>query len=238
MIKIDLHMHTGDDPWDGLSYTATALIDRAVELGFGAIAITLHEKVLDDERVFEYARKKGLLLIRSAEWIIQGKDVLLFNVTQAEVEKVRTFEDLRAFKKAKGDDLLVIAPHPFFPVSSSVQKYLEQYIELFDAIEHAQVHLPWLNYNKRAVEVANQHHKPVVANSDTHNLWMFGRHYSMVDAEPTVPSVFRAIKEGRVEWHSPPVTVWECFRFFVFDPLLYRKKGRVVPSFPAIQSTK
>ena len=29
MIKVDLHMHSGEDPEDGLRYPATALIDRA-----------------------------------------------------------------------------------------------------------------------------------------------------------------------------------------------------------------
>src|SRR5450755_2246017 len=61
MIKVDMHMHTGEDPKDGLRYPATALIDRAVELGYGAIAITLHCQVIGDERVFAYAREKGLL---------------------------------------------------------------------------------------------------------------------------------------------------------------------------------
>jgi len=63
MIKVDLHMHTGEDPHDGLRYPATALIDRAVELGFAAIAVTLHGKVLDDPRVFAYARERGLLKV-------------------------------------------------------------------------------------------------------------------------------------------------------------------------------
>ena len=76
MIKIDLHMHSGEDPHDGLAYPATALIDRAAELGYGAIAITLHKKVLEDERCFEYARQKGVLLIRAVEWNIQTVDVL------------------------------------------------------------------------------------------------------------------------------------------------------------------
>ena len=53
MIKVDLHMHSGEDPADGLRYPATALIDRAVELGYDAIAITLHGRVIADERVFE-----------------------------------------------------------------------------------------------------------------------------------------------------------------------------------------
>ena len=73
--------------------------------------------------------------------------------------------------------------------------------------------------------------KPLVANSDAHNIWMFGRHYTLVDAEPTMPSIFRAVRERRVECHSPHITMWECLRMFVFDPLLYRKRGRVVETF-------
>ncbi len=232
MIKIDLHMHSGEDPHDGLAYPATALIDRAAELGYGAIAITLHKKVLEDERCFEYARQKGVLLIRAVEWTIQKLDVLLYNVTQREVDTLHSFEDLRKFRQTKGDDILVIAPHPFYPIDRSLRHRLVEHIDLFDAIEHAQLYLPWLNFNPRAVRVAQQHRKSIVANSDAHNLWMFGRHYTLVDAAPNVPAIFDAIRQGRLEWHSPPVTVWECLKMFMVDPLLHRKKHRIVSSFP------
>ncbi|MEI8063651.1 MAG: PHP domain-containing protein [Verrucomicrobiota bacterium] len=232
MIKIDFHIHTGEDPYDGLSYPATVLIDKAATLGYGAIAITLHKKVLEDERYFEYARKKGVLLIRACESRIQKIDVLLYNVTQREVDAVRTFEDLRAFRQAKGDDILVIAPHPFYPINRSLKHRLIEHIDLFDAIEHAQLHLPWLNFNPRAVRVAQQYRKPIVANSDAHSLWMFGRHYTLVDAALEVHAIFAAIRQNRLEWHSPPVTVWECLKMFVVDPLLHRKKHRIVRSFP------
>ena len=225
-------MHTGEDTYDGLAYPATELIDKAAALGYGAIAITLHDTVLEDERYFEYARQKGVLLIRATEWTIQKLDVLMYNVTQREVDAIRTFEDLRAFRAAKGGDILVIAPHPFYPTSKSLSHRLIEHIDLFDAIEHAQLHLPWLNFNPRALRVAEEHRKPIVANSDAHNLWMFGRHYTMVDAKPELRSIFDAIRENRLEWHSPPVTVWECFKMFFFDPLFHRKAGRIVNSFP------
>lgn len=231
MIKVDLHMHSGEDPYDGLRYPATKLIDRAVELGYGAIAITLHDTVIEDRRVFEYAQQNGLLLIQACEWTIQKVDVLLYNVTQAEVNAIKTFEDLRAFKRAKGEDLLIIAPHPYFPVGHSLKHHLETHIDLFDAIEHAQIHLPWLNFNKQAKHIAAYYKKPMVANSDAHNLWMFGRHYTLVDAAPQERSIFNAIKAGKVEWHSPPITLWECLRMFIFDPWLIRKPGQTVKSF-------
>lgn len=232
MIKVDLHMHSGEDPEDGLRYPATALIDRAVDLGFGAIAITLHNRVLEDERVFEYARAKGLLLIRSVEWNVERSDVLLYNISQREAERITTLADLRAFKRERGDDLLIVAPHPYFPVGQSLGRQLEPNIDLFDAIEYAQIHLQLMNrYNRQAVRVARKHGKPIIANSDSHNIWMFGRHYTLVDAEPTIPSIFRAIREGRVEWHSPHISIWACLRMFVFDPLLERRPGKTIESF-------
>jgi predicted metal-dependent phosphoesterase TrpH len=231
MIKIDLHIHTGEDPEDGLRYPATAIVDRAVALGFGAIAVTLHDKVLDDERVFEYARGCGLLLIRSVESRIEGGDVLLFNVTQREAEGIRLFDDLRAFKRERGDDFLVVAPHPFYPVHHSLGKKLERHIELFDAIEYSSIHLPVYNPSRRAQKLAEKYNKPIVASSDAHNLWMFGRHYTLVDAEPTIPAIFRAIRENQVQWISPHSSLWDCLRMFVTEPLFLRKPGRTMESF-------
>jgi predicted metal-dependent phosphoesterase TrpH len=233
MIKVDMHMHSGEDPKDGLRYPATTLIDRAVELGYDAIAITLHGQVIADERVFEYAQQKGLLLIRAVEWNVEGGDVLLYNITQREAQKLVTFDALRAYKRDRGADFLVIAPHPFYPAGHSLQGNLEPNIDLFDAIEYAQIHLPWFDkFNQQAVRVAQKHNKPIIANSDSHNLWMFGRHYTLVDAEATRPAIFDAIRAGRIQPHSPPVTVRECLRMFIFDPLLERKKGKVMESFP------
>lgn len=231
MIKVDLHLHSGEDPEDGLKYPATALIDKAVELGFDAIAITLHCKVLADERVFDYARGRGLLLIRAVEWRIRGRDVLLYNITQREAERLSTFDDLRAFRRERGGDLLVVAPHPFY-LKHSLGGELERNIDVFDAVELAQMHSAWFDaFNRRAMRIAQKHGKPIVANSDAHNFWMLGRHYTLVDAEPTIPSIFRAVREGRVEWHSPHVSMMAFLRMFVFGPLLQRSPGKTVESF-------
>jgi predicted metal-dependent phosphoesterase TrpH len=236
MIKVDFHMHCGEDPEDGLRYPATKLLDKAAREGFAAIAITLHGRVLEDARVFEYARQRGVLLIRAVEWAIEGSDVLLIGaVSQREVERLRTWDDLLAFRREKGDALLTIAPHPYYPLRKSLRRVVEEHIDLFDAIEHAQIHLPRLNFNKRALNLAQEHGKPVIANSDAHALWMFGRHYTWVNAEPTAASIFAAIRAGKVEWVSPPITVWECVKMFVTDRFLFRKPGRVIESYPAVR---
>jgi len=230
MIKVDLHTHAGEDPEDGLAYPATALIDKAAALGFGALAVTLHGAVLEDERVFEYARHKGVLLVRGVEWESPQGDVLLYNVSQQELERLRTLDDLRRLRRDRNGDVLVIAAHPYF-VWHSLHRRLERYVDLFDAIEYCHLHFPWLNFNRKALRVAARYNKPLVATSDAHNLWMFGEHYTLVDAEPTVPSLFEAIRNGRLQRHSPPQTLWRAARMLVTDPLLERRPGRITRSF-------
>jgi predicted metal-dependent phosphoesterase TrpH len=230
MIKVDLHTHTGEDPEDGLPDPATTLIDKAAALGFGALSVTLHGAVLEDERVFEYARGKGVLLVRGVEWESPHGDVLLYNISQREYEQLRTLDDLQTLRRERGDNVLMIAPHPYF-FKHSLHRWFERYIDVFDAVEYCHLHFTWLDPNRKALRIAAEYGKPVVATSDTHNLWMFGEHYALVDAEPTLPSLFAAIRAGRVERHSPPETIGKAVRMIVTDPLFHRKPGRITRSF-------
>jgi predicted metal-dependent phosphoesterase TrpH len=156
--------------------------------------------------------------------------VLLYNVTQHELERLRSLANLRTFRRDRGDDLLVIAAHPCF-FKHSLNRHLVRDLDLFDAVEYCHLHFPWLNLNRRGVRIAEQHGKAVVATSDAHNLWMFGRHYTLVDGAPTQASIFRAIREHRVQLHSPHISIWDCLRMIVFDPVLERSPGKTVESF-------
>jgi predicted metal-dependent phosphoesterase TrpH len=70
VLKTDLHLHTSEDPADVILHDSYALIDRAVELGFDAVAITLHDRQLTDGRVFAYARERGICVLPGVEsWI-------------------------------------------------------------------------------------------------------------------------------------------------------------------------
>ncbi len=74
-MKLDLHIHTLDDPKDHLDYSAHQLLERARDLGFGALAITLHDKVFDRAEVFADAAEMGILLLQAAEMRLEGADV-------------------------------------------------------------------------------------------------------------------------------------------------------------------
>src|SRR5260370_33157333 len=88
-IKVDLHIHTLDDPKDIIDYSAHQLLERAKQLGFGVLAITLHDAVFDRAEVFADAAGMGILLIPAAEWRLQGADIIVLNVSAAEIEGVR-----------------------------------------------------------------------------------------------------------------------------------------------------
>src|SRR6185295_20195498 len=97
-IKVDLHIHTLDDPKDKIDYSAHQLLERARSLGFRVLAITLHDVVFDRPEVFADAAAMGILLIPAAEMRLEGADVVLLNITTDEAAQLRTFEDLRRLR--------------------------------------------------------------------------------------------------------------------------------------------
>src|SRR6266705_3471045 len=94
-IKIDLHIHTLDDPKDAVDYSAHQLLERARLLGFRVLAITLHDAVFERKEVYADAATMGILLIPAAEVRLCGADVIILNVTSEEVAQLRNFDDLR-----------------------------------------------------------------------------------------------------------------------------------------------
>ena len=101
-IKIDLHIHTLDDPKDAVDFSAHQLLERARSLGFRVLAITLHDAVFDRKEVFADAAAMGILLIPAAEVRLLGADVIVLNVTAEEIAQVKNFDDLRRLRARRG----------------------------------------------------------------------------------------------------------------------------------------
>jgi predicted metal-dependent phosphoesterase TrpH len=202
MIKADLHLHTSDDPADRIPHSASALIERAASLGYGALAITLHNRWWHPAPVSGLAADRGIVMLPSIERTIEGCHVLLINVPR-DAERVRTFEDLAAFKRDTG--ALVVAPHPFYPLGHSLGASLERHAELFDAVEVSGFYVRGVDFNRRAVAWATAHGKPLVGNADLHRLEQLGATYSLIDAEPTPAAICDAIRQGRVRVESRPL---------------------------------
>jgi predicted metal-dependent phosphoesterase TrpH len=207
MLKVELHSHTADDPFDRIPHTTRELIDHAVSHGFDALAITLHDRQLNLRPHLEYARERGLTLIPGVERTIEGRHVLLLNFGRG-TDFVRTFDDLRGLRRRQPG--LVIAPHPFFPATNCLWGKLERHGDLFDAVERNAMFLRGVDFNLRAERWAARHGKPIVGNGDVHVLRQMGTTYSLVDAERDPDAICAAIAAGRVRVVSRPLGYLEA----------------------------
>jgi len=229
-IKIDLHIHTLDDPKDVIDYSAHQLLERAKRLGFGVLAITLHDAVFDRAEVFADAAEMGILLIPAAEVRLQGADAILLNVTSAEVAGLKNFDDLRQLRAGRGLSMFTIAPHPFYVLGGSIGERLIDEIDCFDAIELCHFHKGFFNLNRRAAKVATQFGKPLVATSDAHQLHAFGRHYTSIPRPTglTVENIFAALRDGPRRVVSPPASIVDLasaiYFFFFTHPARIRRR--------------
>jgi predicted metal-dependent phosphoesterase TrpH len=221
MLKTELHAHTSDDPHDYIPHSTVELIDRAAQHGYGALAVTLHDRCLDVAPLLDHARARGITLIAGVERTIEGKHVLLLNFGP-DAEGVESFEALGELKRShrKG---LVIAPHPFYPTRYCLGGLLDRHADLFDAVEHNAFYTStFTHFNDAAMRWARRCGKPVVANADVHRLKQLGKTYSLVDSEPDPDAICAAIRAGKVQIHTTPLSMFEAATYIA--DLMFTKK--------------
>ncbi|MDO8660603.1 MAG: PHP-associated domain-containing protein [Candidatus Woesearchaeota archaeon] len=211
MLLADLHLHCKGDALDSIKYSPEELIDHAVLRGYEVLAITCHDIVIYSSKLAQYAKHKGILLIPGAEKTLNGKHILLYNITNKELVAIKTFEDIAKWKKRK-KNALVIAPHPYYFLPFCLGKLTEQHIKLFDAIEYTHFYTTYFNLNSRAVILAKKHLKPLVGSSDTNSLCQFGTTRTLINSKKSIDAVITAIKQGKTQVSSRPLTTIEFIK--------------------------
>jgi predicted metal-dependent phosphoesterase TrpH len=209
LLKADFHIHTREDPHDFIRYTAVELLQEAARQGFQVLALTCHNKRIHSEDLRRRAEDLGILLIPGVEAAIEGKHTLLLDMPYTRL-RVWSFKHVRALRRDGG---LVIAPHPFFPAPKCLNSKLRENLDLFDAIEFSHFYTRRVDFNRKAVAYAQRMGIPLVGTSDCHRLWQLGTTYTLLDAEEkTVPSVFAAIRAGRVRVVTAPLRPFDKLR--------------------------
>ena len=211
-LKADLHLHTAEDPLDRVRYTAKELISKAADKGFEVISITNHHQMTFNQDLFSQAKEEGILLIPGVELTIQRRHVLVLNPPPHE-----KCSDFPSLSKLQRPETLIIAPHPYFPGTYSLNGYLLKHLNLFDALEYCHFYSPMINFNQRAVEVSQSAGCTLVGNSDAHFLSQLGATYSLIDAEKNLEAVFAAIRQNKVK--------------IISRPLKHREMGSIVNRF-------
>ena len=203
-LKADLHLHTAEDPLDRVRYTAKELISKAADEGFDVISITNHHQMTFNQDLLSYAQKRGILLIPGIEMTVQRRHVLVLNPPPHKM-----CSDFFSLSKLRRPETLIVAPHPYFPGTYSLNGCLLKHWTLFDALEYCHFYSPRINFNQKAIEVCQSHGFPLIGNSDAHFLSQFGTTYSLIYAEKNLESIFTAIRAKRVEVVTRPLTPFE-----------------------------
>lgn len=203
-LKADLHLHTAEDPWDRISYTAKELISKAADEGFEVLSITNHQCLTFNQKLSSYARERGILLIPGMEINVRNRHVLLLNPPSGKI--VSDFSSLSALRRP---DALIIAPHPYFPNPRSLNGCLLKHLKLFDALEYCHFYSLRINFNQKTIALSKLHGLPLVGNSDTHFLPQLGTTYSLIYAEKNPEAIFTAIRENRIEIVTRPLSPLE-----------------------------
>ncbi len=212
MLKVEFHSHTNYVQESETNYSPKELIDNSVREGYDVLCITEHywpdsyieqfrRDPLKTYRDFKsYADEKGILLIPAVEFFFEEGEVLLINF-HGDLNGLKKLSDLENLPK----DILKIVPHPYFKTSNCLGDELVKNINLFDAIEHSFYYRKHLNFNKKAVLVANEYGKPLVGTSDAHCLLWQGYNYTLVDAEKNVHSIVDAVRKNKIEMVTRPL---------------------------------
>jgi len=203
-------MHSGEDRFDSwISYSAKDLIRYASKLSFSVLSLTHHFHVYYNADLASFAKKRGIVLIPGVEMRYEGGDVLVLNL-----EKTPSIRNLSELEKLRDEGALIIAPHPFYPMGSSLGRKLVEHIKQFDAIEYCHFYSDFLTniFNRKAVRIARKYHKPVVGTSDAHQLYQFNSTFSLVDADLKRENVLEALRKGKVEYVSAPLSYSTVFR--------------------------
>ncbi len=199
-LKADLHLHTAEDPVDCIGYAAEDLISKAADEGFDVISITNHRQITFNQDLLCYALERGILLIPGIEMPIDGRHVLVLNPPSCGV-----VSDFSSLAKLKRPESLIIAPHPYFPGTTSLNGYLLRHLDLFDALEYSHFYSSRINFNERAVKVSRSFRLPLIGTSDAHFLSQLGVTHSLIYAEKNLKAVFAAIREDKIKIISRPL---------------------------------
>lgn len=195
-IKADLHVHTTFSE-DSL-ITPKDLIFYSKKRGFNAVAVTDHNTL---DGAFKIARENpDFLVIPGMEVSSIDGHIVALNVRERIPRDLTVEETIDRIHAAGG---VAIACHPYALFKGSLGNSVSS---KFDAIETINARaVPFSRSVKKAEATAERLGLPRVAGTDAHYGPQVGYGYTVIDAEPNVEAIAKAIMDGRCQPFGQPV---------------------------------
>jgi predicted metal-dependent phosphoesterase TrpH len=194
-VKADLHVHTVYSR-DAL-ITPEDLVFYAKKRGLTAVAITDHNTV---EGALKIAKKTDFLIVPGIEVSSRNGHIVGLNLQEPIAKGLSPDETVDKIHDAGG---IAVACHPFAFFKGSLGKHTSA---KFDAIETINASaFPFNRSTKKAQEIADRFGLSRVAGSDAHYGPAVGYAYTVIDAEPQVDAISKAITKGLCQPFGKPI---------------------------------
>ena len=194
-VKADLHVHTIYSH-DSL-ITPKDLVFYAKKRGLTAVAITDHNTI---EGALKIAKETDFLIIPGIEVSSRNGHIAGLNLQEPVEKGLSADETVDKIHEAGG---IAVACHPFALFKGSLGKHTNA---KFDAIETINASAFLFNRcTKKAQEIADRFGIPRVAGTDAHYGPAIGYAYTLIDAEPQVDAISKAITKGLCQPFGKPI---------------------------------
>lgn len=192
-IKADFHIHTHHSSDSGAS--ASDIVNRARELGLGAMGIADHNTTSGALEVRSLSKGRPLVLI-GQEVRTKSGEILVFG-PEKDIPKRMSLPDTCAMAKSMGG--FVIMPHPFDRTRQGIGYDMLSIMDYIDAIEVFNSRCLACGFNRKAAAFAEENELPVVSGSDAHFPDEIGSSFTELEIEGalTEKNIFNAIISGR-----------------------------------------
>jgi predicted metal-dependent phosphoesterase TrpH len=194
-VKADLHVHTIYSR-DSL-ITPKELVFYAKKRGLTAVAVTDHDRV---DGALKIARETDFLIIPSIEVSSRNGHIVCLNVQEPIPKGLSSDETVEKIHATGG---MAVACHPFALFKGSLGKHANT---KFDAVETINASaFPFNRCVRKAQEIADRFGISRVAGTDAHYGPEIGYAYTVIDAEPQVDAIIRAIAKGHCQPFGKPI---------------------------------
>lgn len=186
-VKADLHIHT--------TYSIDSVISKkelvfyAKKSGLNAVAVTDHNKI---EGALKMAQQTDFLIIPGIEVSSLHGHIIGLNVKTLIPRGLSVDETVDRIHESGG---IAIACHPFALLKGSIGKYISV---KFDAVETINASaFPFKRATNQANWLAERLKLPKVGGTDAHYGPVIGQAYTLLDSEPNVEAIVKAITNGQ-----------------------------------------
>lgn len=185
-MKIDMHVHTYYSV--DSSITPEELVFYAKKRGLDGVAITDHDRL---DGALKIAAETNFLIVPGIEISSSDGHVVGLNVTRPVSGKLSAHETVGRIHDAGG---IAVACHPIGLFKGSLGKHADSSFDAVEVINSSVI--PFSYAVKESMKIASRLGKPRLAGSDAHYGPEIGCAYTVVNAEPNVDDLVKAISKG------------------------------------------